>query len=533
MRFIFNLIFSVIFLSTIFGLLEFVFRVNAKFHPVLNEYETFIESQGFKPDNKQPNEKRIFIIGESAARGVPYTMEFSVSGLLQKLLDESNNLNIKIVNSAVPGRHSFYQKEEGGTLVRYKADGVVIYAGNNDARDFSNVMRDMPLALFEFKLFWNSEFYSFLKHKFFKMRKWVNKRAGHEVFVINYNQDDMWHWTDSYLRKKQQYLLNPELGLKRKMVAIEDYHKNLDDLTGYLLKHKANVYVCNLPVVHEAMPQIGDWSRKGYAFDQKVIFRNSEEETAWKQFFDQGKAALEKSEYYEAIKNFEEAKKLNGTYPMLFYDLGKAYAGMGDYSKAKVMYVKSKDLQIQSPGGDSYKTEALRTIASKYNLPFIDLQAALEEIATHGIVGMELFLDHCHPSSFGHKIIAARIMQSLCDTHTAQCPADVTWKFWLEKLMGELNEQNLAREYLLVAFYHFKGTQWNAQPDYKQAIEYLEKARAVMPENVNIYPLLAASYWNDGKKEKAVENLQYLKKLNLTEYQKTLVDFPYLAQIAS
>lgn len=532
-NFLINLLTAFLAITIFGGTLELGSRVFMKSKHTLNEYKVFIESQGVTPKNKTAGEKRIMIVGESAARGVPYTMDASVSGLLQTLLNESGNRNLKIINTGVPGRHSFYQLEEGRDLVRYGADAVILYAGNNDARDFSNVMRDMPLAYLDFKLTWNSFFYRSLKHKLLKLKKWMNKKAGKNIFTINYNQDDVWHWTDDYLKKKKKYLDDPELGMKRKIQAVQDYERNLDQLTGYLKRHYITVFVCNLPIVHEAMPQIGDWSRKGYQFDQKVVFKNVKEQAAWRRHFDQGRAALEKNDHAKAIQHFEEAEKINDSYPMLFYYLGKSYAGMQNYAQAKLMYVKSKDVQIQSPGGDSFKSEALKKIAAKHKVTFVDLQAALEEVAPHGLVGMELFLDHCHPNSLGHKILAAQMMQSLCDTGYAQCPSNISRKYWLEKLMGELNNQNLAREYLLVAFYHFKGTLWNNQPDYKQAIEYLEKARAIMPENVNIYPLLAASYWNAGNKEKAAQNLDQLKKLDQNEYKKTLVDFPYLAQLAA
>src|SRR3989338_5748448 len=134
-----NILFSALTMILIFGGLETTARTYMTFRHRLNEYEDLIEHQGFTPHNKSNREKRLFIIGESAARGVPYALDTSFSGFLQKLLTDSGNSNVKVINTAIPGRHSFYQKEEGKTLVKYKADVVMIYAGNNDTRDFSNV----------------------------------------------------------------------------------------------------------------------------------------------------------------------------------------------------------------------------------------------------------------------------------------------------------------------------------------------------------------------------------------------------------
>ncbi len=533
-QFLTNVLTAVIAVTLFCGALEFGTRIFMKSKHTLNEYEDFMESQGVTPQNKKAGEKRIMIVGESAARGVPYTMDSSVSGFLQKLLTESGNPNLKVINTGVPGRHSFYQLEEGRDLVQYGADAVILFAGNNDARDFSNVMRDMPLAYLDFKLTWNSFFYWSLKRKLLKLKKWMNKKAKKDIFTINYNQDDVWHWTDTYLTKKKKYLDDPELGMKRKIQAVKDYEHNLDQLTRYLKRRQIAVFVCNLPLVHEANPEIGDWSRKGYQFEQKVVFKNKDEEAKWRHLFDEGKKALEDKNFAQAIILFEQAEKINDTYPMLFHYLGKSYQESGDYQKAKLMFTKGKDLQIQSPGGDSYKTEALKQIAQRNNVPFIDLQEALERSSDHGLVGTNLFLDHCHPNALGHKVIAAKMIEGLCQSGVAHCSsAENNWKHWLEKLIGgELNSENLAREYLLIGFYHFKGTLWELHPDYKEAIEYLEKAESITPENKNIYPLLAASFWNDHQKDKAAESLKKLRSIDEAEYQKTLKDFPYLLELA-
>ncbi len=523
------MMFSLFFVVFFFGSLELGMRFFAKSK---NEYSELIEQQGFKRNNKKSSEKRIFVVGESAARGVPYEMNDSFPGFLQKLLNESKNNNIKIINTGVPGRHSFYQKEEGRTLINYKADAVIYYAGNNDSRDFSNVMRDVPFAFLDFKLTWNSSFYSYFKRKIISLKKSVNHLSKKHVFDINYNQDDIWHWTNTYLNKKKSYIENPILGMERKMVATKDYENNLNDLTVYLNQRQVKVYVCSLPIVHKAIPGISDWSRKGYEFKQKVIFSNPNDEKKWWELFNDGTKALNDKNHPDAVQKFEAALKLNDTYPLLMHNLGLAYEGIGRYEQAKKMFTKGKDAQIQSPGGDSFKSAALKRISERNNAVLINVQSALEQVGEHGIVGMDLFLDHCHPNTLGHKVIAARIMQSLCETKLAACDPNANFVYWLEKLLGgKLSPESWAQEDLLTAFYHFNGTSWNDKPDYQQTVEYLEKARQILPQNKNIYPMLAASYWNLKRIDKAKENLKILSTLDSQEYQKTLEEFPYLKEL--
>lgn len=50
--------------------------------PHLNEFEQVVENQGVTPSNKSSNEKRIFILGESAVEGIPYSIDMSFPGFL-------------------------------------------------------------------------------------------------------------------------------------------------------------------------------------------------------------------------------------------------------------------------------------------------------------------------------------------------------------------------------------------------------------------------------------------------------------------
>src|SRR4051812_40552667 len=88
-------------LTSIFSLVLFLsvfeFSAGLYFHHKhkLNEYADLIEYQHFTPDNKKEGERRVFLVGESAARGVPYSMDGSVSGFLQKLLNEAGFPDVK------------------------------------------------------------------------------------------------------------------------------------------------------------------------------------------------------------------------------------------------------------------------------------------------------------------------------------------------------------------------------------------------------------------------------------------------------
>ncbi len=515
-----NLSFSFLTLLIFFACAEGFSRFYAVKKHRLNEFADLIEQQGVTAGNKKAGEVRVFIIGESAARGVPYSMDSSFSGFLQKLFIENGHPEVKIVNTGIPGRHSFYHREEASTLIHYKADAVIFYAGNNDTRDFSNVMRDVPFALLDFNLTWHSAFYASLKRKMTALKQ----AAGRPV---NFNQDDVWHWTDTYLNKKRSYLENPEQGLARKELALEDYRRNLNSLAGELKRSNIRVFVTQLPIVHEALPSAGDYPRKGFTFAMKPHFKNHEQAQRWKLLLVEGLRHMKQKQYALALNSFEKAVEINAQYPFLFHNMGDCYKSLGKFPEAREMYEKGKAAQIQSPGGDPQKNRILKEIAETYAFPLISPQEAFEQVSPDGIVGRDLFLDHCHPNITGHKVLASAVMQGLCREKLSGC-VEKPWQDYYEQLSGKVDNQNLARENLLTAFYFLNGTAWQPEPDYKEALFYLEKAKPFMPDNPDIHSFLAAAYWNTGDKVRAGESLEILKRFHPDKYRQTLQNYPYL-----
>ncbi len=141
------------------------------------------------------------------------------------------------------------------------------------------------------------------------------------------------------------------------------------------------------------------------------------------------------------------------------------------------------------------------------------MQKTLESLAPSGIVGDDFFLDHCHFNVYGHKVTAAAIMQSLCESKFLDCPASYSgWKEIFTQISeGTLDEKNLSNEYLMTAFYLINGTQWEKTPQYEKALFYLEKAYELNSRNEKIYPLLAETYQHLGRGQDADEFLKKIK----------------------
>ena len=76
---------------------------------------------------------RIFLVGESAAKGYPQPPNLSMGSFLQAMLQDLNpNKKIELLNMGTTGVSTFplvYMTKE---LVRYSPDLIIVYAGNNE-----------------------------------------------------------------------------------------------------------------------------------------------------------------------------------------------------------------------------------------------------------------------------------------------------------------------------------------------------------------------------------------------------------------
>ncbi|RNC83717.1 MAG: hypothetical protein ED557_08010 [Balneola sp.] len=82
---------------------------------------------------KRPNTFRVFVFGGSSTQGFPYNFYYSFSEQLeQKLVLETDGLNIEVVNLGMTAVNSYVIRDLSKRILPYEPDAVVIYAGHNE-----------------------------------------------------------------------------------------------------------------------------------------------------------------------------------------------------------------------------------------------------------------------------------------------------------------------------------------------------------------------------------------------------------------
>ncbi len=82
---------------------------------------------------KESNTFRIFVFGGSSTQGFPYNFYYSFSDKLeQKLLLNTDGLNIEVVNLGMTAVNSYVIRDLSKRVVPYEPDAIIIYAGHNE-----------------------------------------------------------------------------------------------------------------------------------------------------------------------------------------------------------------------------------------------------------------------------------------------------------------------------------------------------------------------------------------------------------------
>jgi tetratricopeptide (TPR) repeat protein len=112
---------------------------------------------------------------------------------------------------------------------------------------------------------------------------------------------------------------------------------------------------------------------------------------------------------YKVAENlFRKAIAQDSSYALLHYNLGIALKNAGELVEAQKELERAKELDFQSLRIKNAYREKLKKLSLKYDVPSVDAVSAFNKIGNE-----TLFIDHCHPTQEGHRIIAEEIYKTI------------------------------------------------------------------------------------------------------------------------
>lgn len=115
----------------------------------------------------------------------------------------------------------------------------------------------------------------------------------------------------------------------------------------------------------------------------------------------------------EAIDELDRALAIDDRHASTVFQRATALARLGRTLEAVAAFRRARDLDPVPIRALGAMNDAIRRVAADTGSGLVDAEAALGGDAADGIPGGDQFLDYCHPTDRGHRVVATAVASSL------------------------------------------------------------------------------------------------------------------------
>ncbi|MCL7489218.1 MAG: tetratricopeptide repeat protein [Desulfobulbaceae bacterium] len=503
-----------IFFFLILLLLEFIIgfagleRYDHKFMP-RSSYPIFVAGKGDMADyyvtnphfgayiNKQSflrvkpaDVSRIFVVGGSAAYGFPYTEEYGFSGYIRRALDQAAPNRFEIINASGMsfGSHRVLDILKDVTL--YDPDLVIVYSGNNEYVE-QNVLPEIktpPAAIEKISAVFNrTDIYRAIRLGLLK--------AAPGVFESRIKQD-----VTDIRSDPQVHRGNIGRSSHTDTSILANYRNNIAAMKELLIQQGIKGIFCTVPV------DLGGWLPQS----DLPQFVDDAAAVRWMELLELRDAAFQKNDTALEVEYLRKILEITPQDPGMLFNYGKVLWMLGRYEAAYQELEKAKDFDFRPIRALSSFNQVIRNTIDENNAIFLaDLASLVKEKYIRG-QARDIFLDYCHLTETGNKLVAELLLPVLSK-------AVGTSRFDIEDLAGLIhndpkakNKDDIVRGHELYAqalTFENNGRNDLAEKNYLQALAYL-------PDFDQIYGNLGHLYAEQNDVKKAMEMYTTALQLN-------------------
>lgn len=355
-------------------------------------------SRDFNPfifiDRKPANTYRIFILGSSAAQGVPDSA-YAFGRILEVMLQETFPwIRFEVFNTALTAVNSHAVLPLARECVKHQADLLVVYMGNNEV-----VGPYGPGTVF-------APFYSSLAFVRFhialrtlRLGQLMSRLA--RALPLKKNSSRVWRGMEMFL-ERQVPAADPRL-----KSVYRHFKSNLEDI-GRTARTKASAVIfCTVATNLKDCPPFASLQRQDLFAER----RNEGED-----FYRQGIEKESAADYQGAVQCYLSASRIDDCFADLYFRLGHCYWLLGDYENARLAFLKARELDTLRFRADEEINRLIRETAAGQEakgIYFADIEKVLAAESAHGISGGEFFYDHVHMNFSGNYLTARTLVDKV------------------------------------------------------------------------------------------------------------------------
>jgi len=346
------------------------------------------------PVDKPVDTYRIFVLGESAAKGNPED-SFCFGRILQVLLRQRYpGANFEVITAAIPAINSHVILEIAKDCARHQPDLFIAYIGHNEVVGpygpgtiFSRFSASLPLIRLGIAI------------KATKLGQLLTNLL--DLVNLEGNRPTSWRGLEMFLGKQVRA---DDARLK---TVYKHFQRNLQDIRYLACKSGAKIIFCTVPNNLKDSPPFASLHRPNLKDTEKK---------SWDELYQQGVQYEIDGNYAEAVEHYLAAAEVDDCYADLQFRLGRCYWAMGEYDKARDRYIRARELDTLRFRADTRLNEVIRDIASALpgqtnNVYLVDAVKVFEGNSPHATAGEELFYEHVHMNFKGNYLLAMAIFK--------------------------------------------------------------------------------------------------------------------------
>ena len=346
------------------------------------------------PAGKPQNTYRIFVLGGSAAAGMP-EQAFAFGRVLQAMLEQSYpQTRFEVINAAMTAINSHVVRQIADDCADRDPDLFVVYMGNNEVvgpygpgtvfAGFSD-----SLSAIRFSIAARST-------RLGQLLRETGDRVG--------GKQTAWEGMAMFMRGRIAY------DDQRLEGTYAHFRQNLLDICQIANRTGAEVILCTVPSNLKDNPPFESLHRADLA---------GADEVKWQELYDEGVAFEKAGDQAKAIEAYRAAATVDDKFAELRFRLARCYLATGDRDEAKQHFIAARDLDALRFRADTRIDQTIRQVADDkpdvVSLADVVATMANSDRVGDGIPGDEFFYEHVHLSFDGNYMVASTVFETLTE----------------------------------------------------------------------------------------------------------------------
>ena len=335
-------------------------------------------------DPKPDKLLRIFVLGESAARGEKLA-DFSFARMLETAINRDSPQKVaEVINTGIPAINSWVLREFCQEIVNYQPDALVIYGGHNEfigpygPASVFGMTRNRTAALTGI---------------------WASSLRIIQALKTDHLPAELasgWQGLQMFL-KNSIAADSPAVN-----ECLSNWQANLQDILALAQEHKIPVVWCRVPVNRKDCPP--------FISDTKGISETDQQK------IDEFVNAFTSGNFEQTEHLAHQLTEIAANHALFNYVRACMSLKKGQTAQAQELFKKALDLDCFRVRTTDMFNDAAQELAKRYGAQIADVETYFAESTGDGVIGTELVYDHVHLTEKGHHLAAHCIYNALTRT---------------------------------------------------------------------------------------------------------------------